>query len=86
MKLKLVKKEGNRMRKCSICGGTVTKRIIGMSFFNNTIRVNPIKAEVCNTCGEQFLDIKEVSRVKHKVNTIKEAMQKEHIKEIAITI
>lgn len=74
------------MKKCSLCGGVTTKRTIGMSFFNDTIRINLIKAEVCEFCGETFTDGKEVERVRHKVNTIKKAMQKEHIKRIEVTI
>ena len=74
------------MNRCSLCGGFVRKTKIKMSFFNNSIQVNPIKADVCTICGERFISSQEVGRVQSKVNTIKKAMQKQHIKKVEIVI
>lgn len=74
------------MIRCPLCGSTVRKATIGMSFFNNKIKVNPVKANVCVGCGEQFLSKKEVKRLQNKVNTLKRTMQKEHIKTLVATI
>ena len=74
------------MRRCSLCGGTTVKKLIKMSFFNNSIQVNPVKADVCTICGEKFIASQEVGRIQSKVNAIKKAMQKQHIKKVEIVI
>lgn len=74
------------MKTCPICGGSIRKAITEMSFFNDKIQVNPVKAEICMSCGEKFLDKKETERLRHKVNVIKKSMQKQRIKRIEITI
>ena len=74
------------MKNCPICGGLVRKTTTEMGFFNDRIQVNPVKVEICVSCGEKFLDKKETERIRHKVNAIKKAMQKQCIKKIEITI
>lgn len=74
------------MKICPLCSGSVRKTTTEMSFFNDKIQVSPVKAEICMVCGEKFLDKKETERLRHKVNAIKKAMQKERIKRIEITI
>ena len=74
------------MKKCPLCDKPLEKVVTEISCFNNSIKVNPVKALKCTGCGEEFIDEKENERVYQKIHSLREVEKKEKIKSIRAII
>lgn len=74
------------MKDCPNCGKPVKKGKTGIYFNKETIKINPVKAYQCESCGEEYIDESEYERLREKVKALKIIEKKEKIKKIHITI
>ena len=66
--------ERERIRRCPLCGGTMTESVTGVPFLmgDRVVVIKSVPAEICSDCGEAYMKSTVVDRVQDLLDRLEE--------------
>lgn len=72
--------------KCPLCRTEMKPVTCRMTFYNNSISINPVQAMQCQKCGEQTISEREYECIRQKVSSLRKVEKEQNVKEIVAVI